>query len=551
MMMLDAKKITIVALILIVVGAPFIFREKGNGVVPVTGVDTVVVLTAHNEALRREYALGFQEWYKRKTGKDIYVDWRYQGGGRDAARYIESMYSNNYRLFWEQDLRKEWLPKVASYFNTRNESHVTSEDELQRSVVQSFFDSDVTCGMDVYFGGGVYEFISQAARGNLVTCDILQEHPEMFGDDTIPATLSGERLWDDQGRWFGGSLSAFGIIYNIDALKEDGIGIVPQTWMDIGRPEFYKKLAIVDPTKSSSTQKAFVMLIQQQMQMSYDKLLLERGVEQLSEEDEHLAISQGWLNGLQLIQKIVANGRYFTESATRPIVDVSAGNCIVGISVDFYGFAEAKHLEERSGSKRFKFVMPVGGGAPSPDPIGIFRGAPHPELAKLFIEFVLSLDGQKLLDFKVGEEGGPKKTTMRRMPILKTIYQEQYDDCRCDATINPYKSAKDFMSHEEWTNPVFNSIGAVIRLAFLNSSAELSDAMGAIIRAHEQGRHDAADAAYAILSDMPELSYDNIKNGYCAIKKGNELLPSLKHQGVVSEKFRKQYLRAKQIANGE
>ena len=278
-----------------------------------------------------------------------------------------------------------------------------------------------------------------------------------------------------------------------------------QIWMDIGRPEFYKKLAVVDPTKSSSTQAAFIMLIQQQMQICVDRIKSELGVEELPEYYRNLAISEGWINGLKLIQKIVANGRYFAESSTRPVSDVSAGNCLAGIAVDFYGSSEAKHLEERSGSKRFRFVMPIGGGAPSPDPIAMFRGAPNPELAKAFIEFIVSLDGQKILYFNVGTDGGPQKSTMRRMPILKTIYDKKYDDLRCDASINPYKSSESFTSHDEWTDPVSSSIGVVIKLAFLDSSDELSDAMGAIINAKKDGRFDDAERAYQVLSEMDDI----------------------------------------------
>ena len=548
--MADYKKFTSVILLVAIIGIPFIFREKKSSLVPISDAETIVILTPHNEAIRQEYALAFKKWYKKKTGKEVNVDWRYQGGGRDATRYLESMYNNNFKLYWERELGRPWTSEVASVFNSRSENFLSTDGTLSSEVSKVFFDSDVSCGMDILFGGGVYEAIRQADRGNLVTCDVLYEHPEMFADDTIPHTLSNNKLWDERGRWFGGSLSAFGIIYNVDAIKSDGIEIIPQTWMDIGRPEFYKKLAVVDPTKSSSTQAAFIMLIQQQMQMCVDRIKSELGVEELPEYYQNLAISEGWINGLKLIQKIVANGRYFAESSTRPVSDVSAGNCLAGIAVDFYGSSEAKHLEERSGSKRFRFIMPIGGGAPSPDPIAMFRGAPNPELAKSFIEFIVSLDGQKILYFNVGTDGGPQKSTMRRMPILKTIYDKKYDDLRCDASINPYKSSESFTSHDEWTDPVSNSIGVVIKLAFLDSSDELSDAMGAIINANKDGRSDDAERAYKVLSEMGDINYDAIKNGLLTLKKGHELLPSLKKRNEISDKFRKRYTLAKTIANG-
>ncbi|MDR2737545.1 MAG: extracellular solute-binding protein [Puniceicoccales bacterium] len=548
--MLDRKKLAIIALIILVVGVPFIFREGTGGVVPLTDAETVIIITAHNESLRQEYAIGFKKWYKARTGKDVNVDWRYQGGGRDAARYVESVFSNEFRLHWINNLRRDWDSGVAAAFAARSEKLLNSSDNtLVVEVTKKFFESNVGCGVDILFGGGVFEYEFQASKGNLVPCGILSDHPEMFSEDTIPEFLSGNRLWDANGRWFGGALSAFGIIYNSDAILDDGITFFPETWMDIGHPEFFGKLAIADPTKSSSTLKAFCMLVQQQMQICNDVMESGLGVETLSPEDEATAVADGWMNGLKLIQKIIANGRYFTESSAKPVVDVSSGNCLAGIAVNFYGSAEAKHLEERSGSKRFKFVMPRAGGAPSPDPIGVFRGAPNPKLAREFVEFVLSIDGQKMISFDLDTPGGPEKTTMRCVPILKTAYETQHDQYKCDPSVNPYKSAASFTSHNEWTDRIFPAIGIIIKLAFIDVSFELSDAMDAIIRARKDGRERDAEAAYAILSDMSDMNYNHVVTNIIPIFSSKDILRIAELQNSITEKYRRQYLLAKKAAN--
>ncbi|MDR1432971.1 MAG: extracellular solute-binding protein [Puniceicoccales bacterium] len=550
--MFETKKVVVIAIVALAVGVPFIFREKSSSIIPIGNAETLVIITPHNEALRREYSIGFKKWYKAMTGKDVNLDWRYQGGGRDAIRYIESMFANNFRLHWTEELHHEWNTTTAAAFAARSEKMLdVAVNAPEWAVTMKFFESNVGCGADILFGCGTPEHKSQAEKGNLVPCELLFECPDMFDDDTIPEFLSGNRLWDRKGRWFGASLSAFGIIYNREAIEEDGIGFFPKMWTDIGRPEFFGKLAIVDPTKSSSTQKSFGMLIQQQMQICYDELLEKRGVAVLPKKYEAKAISDGWMNGLRLIQKIVANGRYFTESTTRPVVDVSSGNCLAGIAVDFYGSAEAKHLEERSGSKRFKFAMPIGGGAPEADPIGIFRGAQNPELAKKFIEFVLSLEGQKLLDFNLHTPGGPEKTTMRRVPILKTVYEEQYKQYRCDPTVDPYAAASSFTSHDEWMGKVYGYIGVVIKLAFIEPSCELSDAMSAIIRASGEGRERDAAEAYGVLSDLSDMSYENLVSQIIPVLAGKDVLRNAVLQNEISEKYRLQYLKAKRIAEGD
>jgi ABC-type Fe3+ transport system substrate-binding protein len=548
--MFDRKKLVIVLLIALVVSVPVIFKEKTAGVFVGSGAETLIILTAHNESLRQEYAIGFKKWYKARTGKDVNIDWRYQGGGRDAARYVESIFSNDFRLHWVNDLHREWDSRVAAAFAARSEKFLnSSENTLEAEVSRAFFNSNIGCGIDMRFGGGVYEYEFQASNGNLVPCPILKEHPEMFSEDTIPEFLSGNRLWDACGRWFGVTLSAFGIMYNSDAILDEGIAFFPETWDDIGRPEFFKKLAIVDPTKSSSTQKAFCMLVQQRMQMRYDALKSRLGVEILSPEDEWRAVAGGWMDSLLLMQKIIANGRYFTESSAKPVVDVSSGNCLAGIAVNLFGAAEAKHLEERSGSKRFKFTMPRGGGAPSPDSIGVFRGAPNPELANAFLEFVLSIDGQKLINFNLNTPGGPEKNTIRGAPILKTVYHSQYKDYMCGATSNPYEAAAAFVSHNEWTDRVFNALGVIVKIAFIDQSDELSAAMGAVIRAHAEGREGSAEAGYAILSDMSDLNYDAVIRDIMPVLTCKDVLKISKLQNTISEKFRLQYIAAKKAAD--
>lgn len=67
---------------------------------PISDAETIVILTPHKEAIRQEYALAFKKWYKNKTCIEVNVDWRYQGGGRNATRYLESMYINNFKLYY-------------------------------------------------------------------------------------------------------------------------------------------------------------------------------------------------------------------------------------------------------------------------------------------------------------------------------------------------------------------------------------------------------------------------------------------------------------------
>ena len=78
----------------------------------------------------------------------------------------------------------------------------------------------------------------------------------------------------------------------------------------------------------------------------------------------------------------------------------------------------------RAASDRVGYASPQGGSVSSVDPIALLRGAKNRAAAVLFIEYVLSLDGQKLWTFKPGTPGGPHRFVLRRLSVRKDFYAE-------------------------------------------------------------------------------------------------------------------------------
>lgn len=66
------KRALIVLTLVALVALPFALRPKADAARRTD--DTVVVITPHNEAIRHEYALGFAEWYQRRTGRTVSID---------------------------------------------------------------------------------------------------------------------------------------------------------------------------------------------------------------------------------------------------------------------------------------------------------------------------------------------------------------------------------------------------------------------------------------------------------------------------------------------
>ena len=79
-------------------------------------------------------------------------------------------------------------------------------------------------------------------------------------------------------------------------------------------------------------------------------------------------VADGWTRGLQVIQKIAANSRYFTDSSTKVPWDVQSGDAAAGMCIDFYGRFQSEAVRKPDGSSRLQYVSPAGGSSVGADP---------------------------------------------------------------------------------------------------------------------------------------------------------------------------------------
>jgi iron(III) transport system substrate-binding protein len=414
------------------------------------GDDTLVIVTPHIEATRYEFARAFRAAYLAKTGRTVFVDWRTVGGTSEIARYVSAQYLGSFRDYWTNTLHRDWTPDCASF----DDPKAASPGAI--AARKAFLASNAGCGIDLFFGGGSFDYMQMATAGRLVDSGVIEAHPELFATGTnplpsgtadthIPQTLGGEPLWDPKGCWIGVCLGAFGICYNTDSLARLGIANPPTQWADLASPQYANELALADPTQSGSVAKAFEMLIQQQ--------IAEAGAWERQSPDWHSGkmhstnpnqLPDGWLAAMQLIQRISANSRYFTDGASEIPYSVEAGDAAAGMCIDFYGRFESEAVRRPDGTSRLVYITPAGGSSTGADSIGLFRGAPHATVAREFIEFLISQEGQKLWSFRAGTPGGPEKYTLRRLPIRPDLYTPQWRPYESDPDANPYASASGF-----------------------------------------------------------------------------------------------------------
>lgn len=511
----------------VVVGIPFLLRPADN--VLAAADDTLVILSPHNEAIRYEFTHAFRQWYEKKTGRTVRLDWRVVGGTSEIAKYLQSEFFTAFKRDWEAQ-GQVWSPEVAAAFDQgslRKESATPAAWEAR----QAFLSSTTGIGVDLFFGGGAYDFSRQARAGRLVPSQVLQNYPAWFEESSIPAMVSGEEFYDPEGRWIGTCLSAFGIVFNRDSLERLGFETIPSSWQDLTDPRFYKQVALADPTKSGSAAKAFEMVIQQQMQ----ERVAATG-------DLETGLREGWLLGLQIIQQASANARYFTDAASKVPMDVSLGDAAIGMCIDFYGRFQSEAVRVADGTSRLEYFTPAGGSSVGVDPIGLLRGAPNRDVAEAFIEFVLSLEGQKLWDFKVGTPGGPVRYALRRPPIRKELYTPEFNDFRSDPGVNPYTEAAGFIYHPEWTAPLFRTISFLVRVACLDSHDEQASAWREMIR------HGMPPEAVGHFSDFSIVNYDVAREEIAPALSSPDRIEEVKLSRELAARFREQYAQAAQIA---
>jgi len=509
------QSLWVVAALVGVILVPVALRSRGG--ISAKADETLVIVSPHNEAVRYEFDRAFTAAHFQRTGRRVRIDWRTPGGTSEIARYLASAYLGAFQYEWESKLRQPWNAEVQAAFD--NPKIAPGDATPAARARKAFLDSNVSCGIDLFFGGGSFDYIQQATAGRLIPFGKLDALK------TIPQTVGGEPYWDLQGRWVGVALSAFGICSNTDALARIGFTGKPQRWSDLAEPKLSGAVALADPTQSGSAAKAFEMLIQQQ--------IVEAGGDPV----------EGWKRALRLIRRIAANARYFSDSATRIVWDVESGDAAAGMAIDFYGRFQSEAVRWPGGTSRLHYFTPVGGSSFGADPIGMLRGAPSPALAREFLAFVLSPEGQKLWNWKVGTPGGPQKYALRRLPILPELYTPEYAPLRSDPEVNPFAWAKENPPyHPEWTASLFRTISFVIRTMAIDPHEELREAWGALIAA------GFPPQATALFDDVSAVDYATATTVFKPALNSAQKIDQTRLSKQLCDQFREQYRQVTALA---
>ena len=479
----------IFGLLALIVALPLAMRRHSATTSSRNADDSLVILSPHNESIRQEFGEAFAAHWKKTTGRSIYIDWRTPGGTSEIRMVLDAGF--------------------------------TAAEETGRTGI----------GVDVFFGGGEPDFSSQAKKGRLVPLRVFESHPELFvKDGPIPETFTGERYYPADHVWVGTCMSQFGICYNPDVLKRLKIP-PPAAWNDLGDPRHAGTLALADPTKSGSVARAFELLVQAEMQ----RALAESGA------DRAAAMDTGWTAGLQLIQRMSANARYFTDSASKIPQDVGQGNASAGMCIDFYGRSFAEELTSQTGGPRVVWIAPLGGTTLSADPVAVLKGAEHAGAAQSFVEFCLSPQAQTLWFGKPGTPGGPKHRALHRTPIRRDIYTPENLANSTMPNARPYADRGNFTYQRELTGAAFNTLRQLVKIMCIDSHEEMKSAWLAL---RDAGM--PADAL-AVFSDVSMMNYAKAGKGDPLLD-GPDALKAAHRAAEIGGWFRANYRKAEAMA---
>jgi ABC-type Fe3+ transport system substrate-binding protein len=187
------------------------------------------------------------------------------------------------------------------------------------------------------------------------------------------------------------------------------------------------------------------------------------------------SIQRAWDDGWKVLRDMACNTRYFTSSAPKPPLDVSHGEAAAGLSIDFYGRSQAQAIllpGQDPSASRVGFVDPAGAVYIDSDPASMLRGGLEPELAKRFIEYCLTEEGQALWQFPAktdpkssqnpvdaaGVKLGPEQYELRRLPVRRSMYAPEMAKHMIDQ-VDPFAIASN-VSAVGWRDAILPMMGA-------------------------------------------------------------------------------------------
>lgn len=378
---------------IVILGVPFVAKPRSESRQDAANERTLVIISPHVQQIRDEFAKGFAEWSLRTTGQRVRIVWNIPGGTSEIIKTLQAQYTaaiKNGDIGPDGSCKPGVIP-IDLMLGGGSYDHGRLKRGVTVKLATPTGEQDVNMTMSVPAG------IDPATL------------KEWFGENKIGA----QNLYEPGQYWIGTALSSFGIVFNREMCRERNLPD-PGDFKDLTRPEMYGLVALADPRQSGS------------IATTFDAILS----------------AYGWDEGWRVLRTMTANTRYFTNSSTKPPIDVGQGEAIAGLAIDFYGRNQAEQISlpgQDPATARVGYVDPKGAVYIDADPVSLLRGGPEPELARQFIAYCLSDEGQALWNLPSQRDPrgannpsvisggksvrlGPEVSNLRRLPVRRSFY---------------------------------------------------------------------------------------------------------------------------------
>ena len=199
---------------------------------------------------------------------------------------------------------------------------------------------------DVWFGGTTDPYNVVAAEGLL----------EAYEAENA-SHLLGSQYRDPDGYWYGIYKGIWGFMVNKDELERMNLE-APADWQDLLKPE-YKGLIWLSNYNTAGTAKLVINTMIQKY---------------------------GHDEGIQYLVDLDKNIQVYTKSGSGPSKNVGTGECVIGIGFLHDGITQIVD----NGYENVQLIIPSSGTSFEIGATAIFKGAKHPNAAKLWVEYALS-----------------------------------------------------------------------------------------------------------------------------------------------------------------
>ena len=199
---------------------------------------------------------------------------------------------------------------------------------------------------DVWFGGTTDPYNVLAKE------DLLEPYAAQNASH-----LLSDMYKDPDGKWYGIYKGILGFMVNTNELTRMNLE-APADWQDLLKPE-YKGLIWLSNYNTAGTAKLVINTMIQKY---------------------------GHDEGIQYLVNLDKNIEVYTKSGSGPSKNVGTGECVIGIGFLHDGITQIVD----NGYENVKLVIPSSGTSFEVGATAIFKGAAHPNAAKLWIEYALS-----------------------------------------------------------------------------------------------------------------------------------------------------------------